>query len=79
LQVVEALKEAGLEVNGMVSIFTYGFPLATQAFSNASLDYFSLTNYETLINLAIERGIVSEQQLDILLKWRDDPSNWKGV
>ncbi len=79
LQVIDALKAARLEVNGMVSIFTYGFPLATEAFSKSSLEYFSLTDYETLINLAIERGIVSEKQLDILLKWRDDPSNWKGV
>ena len=73
------LKEAGLEVSGMVSIFTYGFTVATEAFNKASLSYYSLTDYPTLIELAVERGIVSAPQQDILLKWRDDPANWNGV
>jgi orotate phosphoribosyltransferase len=79
LQVVDVLKKAGIEVIGMVSIFTYGFPVATEAFDKASLVYQSLTNYPTLIELAIEKGIVSAGQQEILLKWRDDPANWKGV
>jgi orotate phosphoribosyltransferase len=77
LQVVEVLKEAGMEVIGMVSIFTYGFPVATEAFSKASLPYHSLTDYPALIELALKKGIVSEDQLDILLKWREDPAGWK--
>lgn len=79
LQVVDVLKAAGVEVIGMVSIFTYGFPAATEAFAKAALDYSSLTNYPTLIELAVEKGIVSADEQDILLKWRDDPANWKGV
>lgn len=79
LQVVDVLKEQGLEIIGMVSIFTYGFSVATEAFSKASLTYYSLTNYTTLIGSAVEKGIVSAAQHDILLKWRDDPANWKGV
>jgi len=79
LQVVDVLKEAGLNVIGMVSIFTYGFTAATEAFYKASLSYHSLTNYSTLIELAIEKGIVSAGQQEILLKWQDDPANWKGV
>lgn len=79
LQVVDVLKEAGLNVIGMVSIFTYGFTIATEEFSKASLTYYSLTNYSTLIELAIEKGIVSAGQEEILLKWRDDPANWNGV
>jgi orotate phosphoribosyltransferase len=78
LQVVDVLKEAGLDVIGMVSIFTYGFTVATEAFANASLTYYSLTNYPTLIELATEKGIVSAGQQEVLLKWRDDPANWKG-
>ena len=78
LQVVEVLKELGLDVIGMVSIFTYGFPVATQAFSKASLEYYSLTDYPTLIGSAIQKGIVSADLQDILLKWRDDPAAWKG-
>jgi orotate phosphoribosyltransferase len=79
LQVVDVLKEQGLEVAGMVSIFTYGFAVATEAFGKASLPYHSLTDYPTLIASAIEKGIVSPDQHDILLKWRDDPANWGRV
>jgi len=79
LQVVDILKEQGMDVIGMVSIFTYGFPAATDAFNKASLKYQSLTDYPTLIELAVEKGIVSLEFQDILLKWRDDPANWKGI
>lgn len=78
LQVVDVLKEAGVEVIGMVSIFTYGFTVATEAFNKASLTYYSLTDYPALISLAIEKGIVSAGQQEVLLKWRDDPANWNG-
>jgi orotate phosphoribosyltransferase len=79
LQVVDVLKNAGLHMEGMVSIFTYDFPVASQAFADARLNYYCLTNYPVLIQLAIEKGIVSKNQEEILLKWRNDPSNWKGV
>lgn len=79
LQVVDVLKEQGLEVIGMVSIFTYGFKVAADAFTKAGLDYYSLTDYPTLIESAIEKGIVTTGQQDILLKWREDPANWNVV
>ncbi len=79
LQVVDVLQEAGLDVVGMVSIFTYGFPVAAEAFAKYGLEYHSLTNYHALIELAVEKGNVSAADQDILLKWRDDPANWKGV
>ncbi len=79
LQVVDVLKAAGVEVVGMVSIFTYGFPVATEAFAKASLPYQSLTEYSTLIQLAVEKGIVSPDLQEVLLKWRDNPAGWKGV
>lgn len=79
LQVVDVLKDQELEVIGMVSIFTYGFAVATEAFSKASLTYYSLTNYPTLIESAVQKGIVSASHQDILLKWRDDPANWNGL
>ena len=78
LQVVEVLKAAGLEVLGMVSIFTYGFPVAAEAFEKAGIPYLSLTNYGTLIELALEKGIVPADQQDILMEWRKDPANWTG-
>lgn len=78
LQVVDVIKAAGMEVMGMVSIFTYGFPVATQNFEKAGVPYVSLTNYGTLIELAVEKGIVSADQQDILMEWRKDPSTWTG-
>lgn len=79
LQVVDVLKQEGVEVIGMVSIFTYGFAVATEAFNTASLPYQSLTDYPTLIESAIQKGMVKPEQESILLKWRDDPANWTGV
>jgi orotate phosphoribosyltransferase len=79
LEVVNVLKNSGLNVIGMVSIFTYGFPVAAAEFANAGLEYRSLTNYMSLIELAIEKGVVSADQQNILLKWREDPAKWSGV
>ena len=76
LQVVDVLRQQGLKVVGMVSIFTYGFQLATDLFAKENIEYYSLTNYPTLISLAIEKGVVTQQEEGILLKWRDDPANW---
>lgn len=78
LLVVDVLKEQGMEVIGMVSIFTYGFAGATEAFTKASLPYYSLTDYPSLIEAAIQKGIISAEQQEILLKWQDDPAGWKG-
>ena len=79
LQVVDVLKNAGVEVVGMVSIFTYDFPLAAEAFKTAGLRYQPLTNYPALIQSAIEKGIVSPGEQEVLLKWRNDPANWRPV
>ncbi len=79
LQVCEVLRSAGLEVMGMVSIFTYGFGVADEAFTTAAVPYYSLTNYETLIGLAIEKGIVTPDQQNSLLNWRSDPAGWSMI
>ena len=76
LQVVEVLKAAGLNVVGMVSIFTYGFPQATEAFKNAGVEFHSLSNYEALIQQAVAAGSVDEAQLEQLKEWRNNPSEW---
>jgi len=79
LQVAELLKNLGLIVEGMVSIFNYGFDVADQAFKKASIPFKSLTNYEQLIRQATEKGMFSPEDQGILLKWREDPANWKGI
>lgn len=76
LQVVDVLREQGLEVTGMVSIFTYGFPVAAEAFSRAGLSYHSLTDYPTLIELALARGIIAPEQQEMLMEWSRDPAGW---
>jgi orotate phosphoribosyltransferase len=79
LEVVTVLKNAGLNVVGMVSIFTYGFPVAAKAFEEAGVPYQSLTNYSSLIDLAVEKGQITPQTQELLLQWREDPANWKGI
>ncbi|HZK65739.1 MAG TPA: orotate phosphoribosyltransferase [Puia sp.] len=77
LQVVNVLRNAGLEVMGMVSIFNYGFDQGKKAFETAGVTAKSLTDYATLIALAVEKGMVSPSQQTTLLKWREDPSVWR--
>lgn len=79
LEVVEVLRKAGANVIGMVSIFTYGFEVAAKAMETAAVPYCSLTNYPTLIQLAVDKNIVDASQQEVLLKWSTDPANWKGI
>jgi orotate phosphoribosyltransferase len=79
LRVVEVLRNSGVKIMGMVSIFNYGFDAAEQAFKKAGVVYESLTNYTSLIELAIEKNIISEKTEQLLLNWRTDPANWPSV
>jgi orotate phosphoribosyltransferase len=79
LQVVEALKENKVIVLGMVSIFNYQFDIAKKAFEMAQIPHYSLTNYPSLLNLAGKKGLIRSEEEEILLKWRADPANWKGL
>ena len=76
LQVVEVLRNAGVEVTGMVSIFNYGFDAAQQAFKKADVELESLTTYGSLIKLAIEKNIVSPETESLLQSWRENPAEW---
>ncbi len=76
LQAVQTLREYGCEVLGMVSIFTYGFDAAKQAFEQANCTYFSLSNYNSLIEVAIQKNIIAADQLGLLSEWRKSPESW---
>lgn len=76
LQVVDVLRNAGLQVIGMVSIFNYGFNIADEAFNKANVPFKSLTNYASMIDLAVEKGIVNPSTQDLLMQWRESPSTW---
>jgi orotate phosphoribosyltransferase len=78
LQVVDVLRAAGAEVVGMVAIFTYDFAQASEAFAAANVPLICLTNYPSLITLAVEKGYVTKEQESILLDWRNSPSTWTG-
>ncbi len=79
LQVVDVLRNAGADVIGMVSIFNYGFDIADKAFTEKNCIYISLTNYNALISLALDKGIVAAGMEQVLLQWRNDPENWNGI
>lgn len=79
LQVVDVLKEAEVDIVGMVSIFNYGFDIAVKNFDAAGVVLKSLTNYATMIELAIEKGLVSDSDKAALMSWSKDPASWSGI
>lgn len=76
LQAVEALREAGCNVAGLVAIFSYGFDVATENFKNAKCRFSTLSNYSALIEYASKEGFIEEDDLELLRKWRDNPAEW---
>jgi orotate phosphoribosyltransferase len=76
LQAIEALKAAGANVKGMVAIFTYGFQVAEDNFKEANVDVFTLGNYDTLLEEAVARQYITEEEHDTLKEWRKSPSTW---
>ncbi|QBQ40411.1 orotate phosphoribosyltransferase [Sphingobacterium psychroaquaticum] len=78
LQAVDALREAGCNVVGLVSIFTYGFDEAVKNFADAKCPFLSLCNYDSLIKVAVANSYILESEVDLLEQWRRDPSNWTG-
>lgn len=76
LKAVEALRETGVKVLGLASIFSYGFELAEENFKNAKCKFFSLSDYTVLIKAAKQEGYVKEEDLESLKKWREAPDKW---
>lgn len=77
LQAVDALKETGAVVKGMVAIFTYEFEVAKQNFENQNIDLVTLSNYSHLLEQASDSNYISENDLETLGSWRENPSEWK--
>lgn len=78
LRAVSALREGGCNVLGMQAIFTYGFALAEDNFKKAQCNLTNLSNYNDLIEVALESGYIDKDQLETLKIWRKDPGNWSG-
>ena len=77
LKAVEAIRNNGCDVIGMVAAYTYGFPQAEKAFKDAEVTLITLTNYEAVVAEALRIGYINENDVELLNKWRKDPANWK--
>ena len=76
LKAVEAIRNAGCEVVGMVAIFTYGFPVAVKRFSDAGVKLITLSNYNSMLEAAVATNYIKDADLETLKEWRKDPANW---
>lgn len=79
LQVCDVLKASGVEVVGMIAIFTYGFPQASNAFDEAGVKLVTLTNYNVMIDIAAQQNKVSPDEMSTLMSWRENPAEWTGL
>lgn len=77
LKAVDAIRRAGCEVIGMVASYTYGFPVAKQAFDDAKVELITLTDYEHVVAEALETGYISDADVEVLNEWRKAPADWK--
>ncbi|MGY0407194.1 MAG: orotate phosphoribosyltransferase [Polaribacter sp.] len=76
LNAVDALKEAGAVVKGMVAIFSYGFPVATKNFEDKNIRLTTLSNYDNLLEQALKSHYIFDKELVTLKEWRKEPSKW---
>ena len=76
LKAVEAIRNNGCEVVGMVASYTYGFDVAAQAFRDANVQLYTLTNYEAVVEEALRIGYIAQEDVALLNDWRKDPANW---
>ena len=78
LKAVEALRTAGFTIVGMVAAYTYGFPIAEEAFKAAGVKLLTLTDYQAVVSTAMATGYITAAQQPILDEWRKDPANWRN-
>lgn len=76
LGAVRALRAAGCKVEGMIAIFTYGFKKAEEAFAAEECRLDTLGNYSVLVDLALDSGYISGEDVETLREWRKEPSEW---
>lgn len=78
LNAVTALREAEVNIKGMVAIFSYGFKVASDNFENAGVELHTLGNYENLLEQALDTNYITKSQQDILAQWNANPSEWNA-
>ena len=78
LNAVAALKEAEVNIKGMVAIFSYGFDVAKKNFEKADVELHTLGNYENLLEQALDTNYITAKEQDILAQWNSNPSEWNA-
>ena len=78
LVAVDALREAELKVKGMISIFTYGFPISYENFKKKNVELHTLSSYDILLEQALSTDYINEKDFKILSKWRKNPQDWES-
>jgi orotate phosphoribosyltransferase len=78
LNAVKALKEAEVNVKGMVAIFTYGFEIASTNFKKENVNLYTLSNYESLLDQALKTKYITSAEKTVLAQWNDNPSKWNA-
>lgn len=76
LKAVEAIRNAGCEVVGMVAMFTYQFPVAEKSFNDAKVKLITLSNYSAMLEVAVKTNYIQPSDVEALKEWREDPENW---
>jgi orotate phosphoribosyltransferase len=78
LQAADAVREAGGEVVGLLALFTYGFPDATQRFKDAGIPFYTISNFPTLCEVAVNEGYLPAEKLQPVLDFAKNPQGWRG-
>ena len=76
IKAVRDLKEFGVEITGLGAIFTYGFEVSENNFSEESCSFKTLSNYSVLLETALKNNYISNEEFETLVKWRNSPSTW---
>lgn len=76
LKAVEAIRNAGCDVEGMAAIFTYEFPVSVESFKNANVKLTTISNYSAMLEAALETNYIQQSDIEALKEWRKDPANW---
>ncbi len=76
MSVVEALQFIGADVRALLTIFTYGFDVSNKNISDHNIPFYALTDYTTLVDVALEKGTIQESDVDFLSEWRQNPETW---
>ncbi len=79
LNAVKALRDGGINVKGMVAIFTYGFEVSKENFEKEEVILHTLGNYESLLEQALQTNYITESELELLTEWNSNPSEWNAI